>query len=292
LPDAQRFVGGMRARVTTDRENVSMPSLHLFCGTAACLAVALSAAPAMAEGDGAPSFDCGKAAGTIEHAICSDATLAGLDAELAVGYGQALAEAADPAALRLAQRDWAGQRGPACGLMPGADDDGADIDTDGIGCLLELYRARIVELAAVAAPVQQGADPAEILEGLWQVAEVIDGRNPTFAVSGQAISGQEGRLVRLNRHALAALGGGGCAGPTLEALGDARLRSLDPEEKALIGRIDAAAAQSAGGVAGLCLGRLFALYVPAGDGSLLVADATATYRLRRLDAGSRGTGAP
>ena len=38
--------------------------------------------------------------------------------------------------------------------------------------------------------------------------------------------------------------------------------------------------------AGFCLGRLFALYLPGDDGSLLVADASAIYRLTRLSSGT------
>ena len=76
--------------------------------------------------------------------------------------------------------------------------------------------------------------------------------------------------------------------PKTAALGkpmtEARGRPLDADEQALIAKADKAGAAAEGkdGIAGFCLGRLFALYVPEADGTLLVADAAAVYRLQRL----------
>lgn len=235
----------------------------------------LLAAPACAE-DAQPSFDCAKASTTLEHAICSDATLAKLDRDLAVIYAEALVQASDAEALRIAQRDWADERAAACGIMPGADDDVADVSNAGLDCLAELYTARLAQLAEPA-PSLAAADPARRLTGLWQLGEVIEAADPAMKNTGQA-----GRLIHLDRHALSALDGAGCAGPTLRPLAEARARALDAEEQALITKADAASPDSRDGIASFCLGRLFALYLPAADGSLLVADAHALYRLQRL----------
>lgn len=241
--------------------------------------VALLATPAFAQ-DVQPSFDCAKAATTVENAICSDATLAGLDAELATRYTDALAKAVDVDAARAAQRDWAAQRGPACNLLPGADDEAVEPTDAGINCLVDLYRDRLSQLTeAQAAPV--GGDQARLLDGLWQIAEVIEAQDPAMTKDDQ-----KGRLIRLNRHSLSSLGGAGCAGPTLQPLAEARARPLDADEQALIGKADAVQPDEKNGIAGFCLGRLFALYVPAADGSLLVADASALYRLQRLSNGT------
>ncbi|MEI9995347.1 MAG: DUF3298 domain-containing protein [Rhizomicrobium sp.] len=85
----------------------------------------------------AASFDCGKAATTIEHAICADAALARLDRQTAEAYQYAVANAyGAPAkeAVRQVQRDWIARRNAACsGPSPGA-------------CLVKSYRDRIAVL--------------------------------------------------------------------------------------------------------------------------------------------------
>jgi uncharacterized protein len=240
--------------------------------------VAALAAPAAAQ-EVSPSFDCAKASQPVEHAICADGTLAKLDADLAVIYTEALAQAADAEALRKSQRDWSNERAAACGILPGADDDAPDFTKPQLDCLTELYTARVAELGA-AAPTQASApDPARLLGGMWQVAEIVATEDASLKTADQ-----KGRLIRLDRHGLSALGGAGCAGPTLQPLAEARGRPLDADEQALIAKADAAAADAQDGIAGFCLGRLFALYLPAADGSLLVADAGAVYRLQRLTA--------
>ncbi|MBK8160377.1 MAG: DUF1311 domain-containing protein [Rhodospirillaceae bacterium] len=240
----------------------------------------LLATPAFAQ-DAQPSFDCAKASTTLEHAICSDDILSGIDADLAAIYTEALAQAADPETLRAEQRDWASQRSAACGIVPGADDDMVEISSAAHTCLIELYTARMANLAEASPVAGEVPDPARLLTGLWQLSDLIEAQDP--ALTG---SGQKGRLIRLDRHSLSTLGGAGCAGPTLQPLAEARARPLDAEEAALIAKADAAQANSVEGVAGFCLGRLFALYLPGADGSLLVADASATYRLTRLSSGT------
>lgn len=244
---------------------------------AASLLLGLSL-PALAQ-DAQPSFDCAKASAPVEHAICGDAALAKLDADLASRYTEELAKASDPDALRSEQRAWAGERANACGILPGADDDNPDFSTDQIGCLKDLYTARLAALSP-AAPTQSAApDAAQMLNGLWQLAEMVDAADPALKDAAQ-----QGRLIRLDRHGLTSLGGQGCAGPTLEPMTEARARPLDADEQALIAKADklGGAAEGKDGIAGFCLGRLFALYVPEADGKMLVADASAVYRLQRL----------
>ncbi|MBI2255263.1 MAG: DUF1311 domain-containing protein [Proteobacteria bacterium] len=236
--------------------------------------------PAVAQ-DAQPSFDCAKASAPVEHAICGDATLAKLDGDLATRYTEELARAGDPDALRNEQRAWAGERANACGILPGADDEVPDFSADQIGCLKDLYNARLSALSAAAPAEGAVPDAAQMLNGLWQLTEMVDAADPALKDAAQ-----QGRLIRLDRHGLTSLGGQGCAGPTLESIAEVRARPLDADERALIAKADklGAAAEGKDGIAGFCLGRLFALYVPAQDGSLLVADASAVYRLQRLTA--------
>jgi len=236
--------------------------------------------PAIAQ-DAQPSFDCAKAATPIEHAICSNETLSQLDAKLAGIYAEALMQSADAEGLRNEQRDWSAQRAAACGILPGADDDMPDISDAANACLVDLYTARVGSLGAAVPVAGNAPDPARLLTGLWQLNEVIAADDPAITSAGQ-----EGRLIRLDRHALVTLSGAGCVGPTLQPLKDARARPMDADEQALITKADAASASNLDGVAGYCLGRLFALYLPADDGTLLVADATAVYRLKRLASGT------
>jgi uncharacterized protein len=235
----------------------------------------LLAAPAFAQ-SAQPSFDCAKAATPVEHAICESPSVAAIDADMAASYAEALRRSADPDSLRREQRDWAAQRGPACGITAGADDDVADVSDESLSCLTDLYQARFAELADSARQLAN-ADPARMLSGLWQITDVIAAQDAAMMKPDQ-----KGRLIRLDRHALTSLGGAGCAGPTLQSLTEARSRPLDADEQALIQKADAAENGAKDGIAGFCLGRLFALYLPAKDGSLLVADAGALYRLQRL----------
>ena len=85
----------------------------------------------------ASSFDCTKAASPSEKAICNDPYTAMLDGELGERWRVALAQVADPKALKLDQRQWLKTR----------DQCAADV-----GCLRRRYLMRITELGYVAVP--------------------------------------------------------------------------------------------------------------------------------------------
>jgi uncharacterized protein YecT (DUF1311 family) len=73
-------------------------------------AVAAAAAPASEEPAPAPrlraSFDCATARPGAEEMICSNATLAAADRQMARAYRRAMASGLDPYDLRQEQRDW------------------------------------------------------------------------------------------------------------------------------------------------------------------------------------------
>ncbi len=79
----------------------------------------------------AASFDCAKAAGAMERAICSDAGLARLDRQVAEAYGARLRDAGAAAKQRdvADQRDWLTLRDKTCSADP--------------ACLIRLYRTRL-----------------------------------------------------------------------------------------------------------------------------------------------------
>lgn len=109
--------------------------------------------------------------------------------------------------------------------------------------------------------------------GTWQVTEVISSDDPALK------DNQSGRLMQLGRPAVTALDGDGCANPTLARLGDLHMRGIDP----LLLRLENVEGAYKEGLAALCLGTLFAVYVPQADGSLLAADRVALYRLQPLN---------
>jgi uncharacterized protein len=73
---------------------------------AACLA-------APASGAGAASFDCAKAATTIENEICADSVLSQADERMAEAYRKAMEATLAPRALRIDQVRWLGSRDSA-----------------------------------------------------------------------------------------------------------------------------------------------------------------------------------
>lgn len=75
---------------------------------AAALALALAAVTATAQAADGPTFDCAKAQGVVEKAICADAGLAARDRQLAAVYKAATAKARGRLAdtLRADQRGW------------------------------------------------------------------------------------------------------------------------------------------------------------------------------------------
>lgn len=98
-----------------------------------------------------PSFDCAAAETAAETAICADAGLAALDAELARLYGLALADPdmddGQRAALEAAQSGWIAER-DAC----------ATADA-GIGtCIAAAYALRIHDIRVGSAAARSGDD--------------------------------------------------------------------------------------------------------------------------------------
>lgn len=85
-----------------------------------------------------PSFDCGKAAGSIEQMICKDDTLSRLDHKMAEVYSAASKKAvnAHPPVLKAEQRGW----------IKGRNDCWKSDDER--QCVEESYRRRIAELEA------------------------------------------------------------------------------------------------------------------------------------------------
>lgn len=100
-------------------------------GSRIIVVLALLAHPAAAA-----SFDCAKASSRIEKMICADAELSKLDETLGELYAQARAQAADPKALKSAQRTWLRDTRDAC----------ADA-----ACMKAAYEARIGALAKTGA---------------------------------------------------------------------------------------------------------------------------------------------
>jgi uncharacterized protein len=83
------------------------------------------------------SFDCAKAATTIEHAICGDAMLARLDRQTAEQYADDLANAYDKdkeKKWRETQRAWLASRDKICGMPEPAQ------------CLRKSYTDRLAAL--------------------------------------------------------------------------------------------------------------------------------------------------
>jgi len=87
----------------------------------------------------AASFDCAQAHHWIEKTICSDVELSGLDEQLADSYQQALAAAANGAALKAEQKAWLKSTRNPC---------------KDIACLRQAYVNRIADLdgGVAAAP--------------------------------------------------------------------------------------------------------------------------------------------
>lgn len=123
---------------------------RIWMGVATTLGLVSFGFPAAAQ-----SFDCSKAKGAVELAICGSPSLGALDKDLAAAYSKSLA--ADPQKapdLRQAQRQWAGQREKSC---PSAGTDATKL----AACLEPLYRTRIAELTGTApANAAQFAKPA------------------------------------------------------------------------------------------------------------------------------------
>lgn len=134
--------------------------------------------------------------------------------------------------------------------------------------------ATLLALTYLAAPaLGQAAAPAPELAGTWQVTEVIASEDPALKRDFQP-----GRLMQLGRQSVRALNGDGCTNPSLGKLSDLRMRGIDP----MLLRLENVDGAFKEGLAAICLGTLFAVYVPQADGSLLAADRVALYRLQPL----------
>lgn len=105
----------------------------------------------------AASFDCAKAASKIEKMICADPELSKLDEEMVPFYVDAIKYTADPAGLKIEQRQWLKSR-DAC---------------EGTDCLTKAYRSRIVALQTVLAKPKPCF---RLLERKWP--EVASGHYP------------------------------------------------------------------------------------------------------------------
>jgi uncharacterized protein len=158
-----------------------------------------------------PSFDCGKAESTLDRAICGDAELAGLDRAMAAGYKAALkaADETGQALIKDAQRQWARGRAERCALPS----DGA-ASPDAVACLKQLYQARVAELGTLEPA--GGDDPVAWVEGLWQVDDLLGVADASLTES--AAKGFVGKLVHLQRSAVANLSGDSCSGPDFRVL--------------------------------------------------------------------------
>jgi uncharacterized protein len=105
----------------------------------------------------AAGFDCGKAKTKVEKLICSNATVSKLDREMQSVYQDAYKRTADPAGLKLEQRQWLKTRN-AC---------------KDVTCLIRAYRTRTAELKAILA---EPKPCFRLLERKWP--EVASGHYP------------------------------------------------------------------------------------------------------------------
>jgi len=136
----------------------------------------------------AQSFDCGKAATGIEHAICSDKPLGELDITLANEF-KTVMDAAPELHLSLAagQRRWLAERNQKCGASAGA----TVVVTS--ACLASVYRSRISELktgaAKQAAAIYSTASCQKIADRYRGVAAAHAGESPVAVLTALPNSG-------------------------------------------------------------------------------------------------------
>lgn len=86
-----------------------------------------------------PSFDCGRATTSREHAVCGSAVLSALDRELAAAFSTRKSHLPEPDRQRLVveQRGWLKQAQDRCGSDEGSPQE---------PCFAALYKTRIAEL--------------------------------------------------------------------------------------------------------------------------------------------------
>ncbi len=136
--------GGDSRSMSTNRSHGAGPLRIAATALLAALTLAAWEAPAQAA-----SFDCAKAATVVEKTICGDAGLSRLDEALGESYAEALAQAADPAALKSEQRAWLRETRDAC----------ADV-----ACLKAVYEVRIAVLAIAGEAAAGVGKPLVLLE--------------------------------------------------------------------------------------------------------------------------------
>ena len=152
------------------------------------LALALFASPALA----APSFDCAKAKKPVEKAICADAALSALDADIAAAYGRATArvsiDAGAAARLRELQRTFVAERNAAF-VKPGYR---MEEHLAAQKALLENWPANAHALA--------GGDIAQWLKGLpKEVLEATSDGIESDADMAKLVASGETEVFRLRR---------------------------------------------------------------------------------------------
>jgi uncharacterized protein len=117
--------------------------MKTFGGFLALIAASSFGSQACAQ-DAAPSFDCAKAAGTVEELVCHDSELAALDRRMAEVYAQAQKEWPENVAAeqRALQRGWIKGRND-CWKAKNVKE-----------CVMTSYQQRVVELQIQSGQLQ------------------------------------------------------------------------------------------------------------------------------------------
>ena len=113
-----------------------------------------------------PSFDCAKATHVTEKAVCTDATLAGLDSQLSATYEEVRRIVTDDKKKSMAadQKAWLKERN-ACGK-----------DKQINACLGRVYEKRIAELKSISGDLAASAMPDETRQSVAPVDTSWTGR--------------------------------------------------------------------------------------------------------------------
>jgi uncharacterized protein len=141
------------------------------------------------------SFDCAKASTRIEHAICNDQVIGGLDTKLAQTFKGALAGSPEKRKSLLAeQRQWLAQRDKTCvDVAPGTE-------AAMLACLDTIYRNRISQLQSMPARLATDAATAscrKIAERYRRIADAHQGEPPLEVIAatpGTGVTTQVGSL--------------------------------------------------------------------------------------------------
>jgi uncharacterized protein YecT (DUF1311 family) len=131
-------------------------SLRAYFTAFSLAAGCITVEPASAQHiDSRPSFDCAKAANSIQLMICADAKLGEWDARMGRAYQLRLAQFVgdDRRALVEAQRQWIKSRNAQCSQTQSAAAQ---------SCILKMTKARLAELQGSAAP-NASSPPSSII---------------------------------------------------------------------------------------------------------------------------------